>query len=193
MRLQPSVMSVGLGAGIMYLLDPEHGVRRRAQLQQRAAGLRSTAGEAAHGVRERSRQLGKLATRLRPPMAAEAGVDHLADDLPGDGAVLGESFVTPPRAGAPAHSARAIAGVVGGSLLLVGAGLLLRTLRHRAVSQGSARTLGRLPRLPRPASARPGAADDEPEATGVLDDELELLAPGAHGAGHAHDGALGRL
>jgi hypothetical protein len=186
MRLQPSVMSVGLGAGIMYLLDPQHGVRRRAQVRERAAGLRSTAGEAAHGLRERSRGLGKLATRLRQPTEGTAA-SRATGDLPGDGTAGTFQGASESEIGR-ATSARAVAGIVGGSLLVLGAGLLLRSLRQRAGANGSSRTLGSLPRLHRAVASQDGDPGHDPAAAGLVDGDHEVLVHGSHGAGH--DGAL---
>jgi uncharacterized protein HemX len=49
---------LGLGAALMYLLDPEHGVRRREQLSERLAGLSNRtadlAGKTTRGLRERT-------------------------------------------------------------------------------------------------------------------------------------------
>jgi len=39
MKLKTLLVSIGLGAGLMYFMDPQHGNRRRAQVRNRANGL----------------------------------------------------------------------------------------------------------------------------------------------------------
>lgn len=67
-----------LGAGLMYLLDPQGGGRRRALITDKAAHARARAGEriggSAKDVRNRSRgMLAEARSRLRP--------DEVSDDV----------------------------------------------------------------------------------------------------------------
>src|SRR5215213_803868 len=39
MKLKTLLVSIGLGAGLMYFMDPQHGNRRRAQVRNRANSL----------------------------------------------------------------------------------------------------------------------------------------------------------
>jgi hypothetical protein len=59
MRLQRNVVTMGLGAGAMYLLDPENGKRRRAlvrdQVVHLGAATTKNAGKAARDLRNRTR------------------------------------------------------------------------------------------------------------------------------------------
>lgn len=61
---------MGLGAGAMYLLDPDAGPRRRAQLQEKLTRLRQGAGEP-RGTAE----IGAMAPQK--PAEVPAGAHHL--------------------------------------------------------------------------------------------------------------------
>ena len=80
MRLQPKVMSLGLGASAMYLLDPDQGKRRRALVRDQLARLGNTttnaAGKTARDLGNRARGVThELTSRLRPDRADD-GVLH---------------------------------------------------------------------------------------------------------------------
>lgn len=69
MRLQTRMMSLGLGAGAMYLLDPQQGKRRRALVRDQLVHLgnvaTSRAGKAARDLGNRTRGLShEVAARL---------------------------------------------------------------------------------------------------------------------------------
>jgi hypothetical protein len=46
--MKKTLVLVGLGAGFMYLLDPDHGERRRAQLREQLTGLLPKTSDAIH-------------------------------------------------------------------------------------------------------------------------------------------------
>jgi hypothetical protein len=80
MRLQPKVISLGLGASAMYLLDPDQGKRRRALVRDQLTRLGNTtttaAGKAARDLGNRTRGVThEIASRIRPDRADD-GVLH---------------------------------------------------------------------------------------------------------------------
>lgn len=57
--------AIGLGAGLMYLLDPQHGSRRRAQLRDQIGDLKHVVNDAVHGVRSLGNRASDLVLETR--------------------------------------------------------------------------------------------------------------------------------
>ncbi len=54
------ITAVGLGAGLMYILDPQHGPRRRAQVRDQIGDLRRAATEMTHSARSLRNRAGDV-------------------------------------------------------------------------------------------------------------------------------------
>ena len=74
------ISGVGLGVAAMYLLDPERGSDRRANLRQKAAGLGGGMSEKAKGITSQAQRLIEQVTSHLPghlaptPEASETNV-----------------------------------------------------------------------------------------------------------------------
>lgn len=77
MRLGSLLVGLGLGAGLMYLMDPERGQRRRAMLRDQALHYRL---EGAGVARKRSRHLRNRAKGLLAEMRRDRRAE-VSDDL----------------------------------------------------------------------------------------------------------------
>ena len=95
-RAAALLSGIGIGAGLMYLLDPERGRARRAIARDKALSLANKTGDA---VARRSRDIGNRAKGV----AAE--VRSAFAGLAAEGAEGSEEFSSPsasaPRAGVP--------------------------------------------------------------------------------------------
>jgi hypothetical protein len=74
------LVGLGIGAGLMYFLDPERGRTRRAQVKDRAVGLGNDARDAIGG---RAQDLSNRATGMyHEARKAMTGGSSTSDDMP---------------------------------------------------------------------------------------------------------------
>jgi len=137
----------GLGAALMYILDPQMGKRRRAVARDKAVSL-------AHQAQDAAEVVAKDATNRATGLAS------------GDLSVLvgGKQSLSNPLRGGWSPSARALMGLTGGGLVLVGltqeapAACFLGTVGLALAAEGLTNAgVDDLTRLPRQAA---GAASD---------------------------------
>ena len=121
--LSQSLIFLGLGAGLMYLLDPDLGERRRARLRDKAGGirhdaehfvdarseeLRNRAADTVTDVANRISALADEAERLVRSVSSLIGSQHAASGL---GAYQGDALTRDASTAASAGGSRKTASV----------------------------------------------------------------------------------
>jgi hypothetical protein len=151
-NLRSRMTAIGLGASLMYLFDPEHGSRRRAQLREQVDDLKHAVSDVAQNARSFSHRAGGLILETRQTVSGQrnwrdavslASVRRMRPVTRGSLAFLGGGLIllsSATRHGRAASVRRWI------GLGLLASGLMEARPQHRELSHMSASSdVGRSP------------------------------------------------